>query len=173
VIGRLRKLFEKGEHHEELINLDDLITSTLQLLRSELTTNNILVRTELKAGLPAISGDWVELQQVLVNLMMNAIDAMASVPRSARTLSIVTTATKEGNIEVSIRDRGPGMPEDQLKQIFEPFFTTKKSGLGLGLSICSTIIAAHRGQITLRNALGGGMVATVSLPRSAQLAKVS
>jgi signal transduction histidine kinase len=106
------------------------------------------------------------LQQVLINLMMNAAEAMASTAPSDRTLSIVTRESTDGKVEVSIRDRGPGMSPTELKRIFEPFFTTKKGGLGLGLSICRNIIRAHRGHITVRNASGGGLVATVLLPKS-------
>jgi signal transduction histidine kinase len=104
---------------------------------------------------------------------MNAIEAMGSTPPSERTLSIATRVTEEGYVEVSIRDRGPGMSPDQQKRIFEPFFTTKAGGLGLGLSICSNIITLHRGQLTLGKAPGGGVVATVLLPKSVQLAIAS
>ena len=101
---------------------------------------------------------------MLINLLMNAVEAMASTPTPDRMLKIVTRETDERNVEVSVRDRGPGMPEAELKRTFEPFFTTKAGGLGLGLSICSTIVTSNRGQITLRNASSGGMIATVSLP---------
>ena len=173
VIRSLRALLKKGEHREAVINLNDLLASTLRLLHSELVKRKINVDTELKAELPPVSGDSVELQQVLINLMMNAMEAMASAPPSERTLSIVTRETNEGNVEVSIRDQGPGMPPDELEKTFEPFFSTKEGGLGLGLSICSNIIKSHGGQITLRNAGGGGMVATTSLPKSIQLAAAS
>jgi PAS domain S-box-containing protein len=173
VIRHLRTLLQKGERCEEVISLNDLIVSTLQLLHSELATRKITVNTELRPDLPSISGDSVELQQVLINLIMNAIEAMASTPPSERALYVVTEETRQGNVAVSIRDRGPGMPPDKQKRIFEPFFTTKVGGLGLGLSICSTIVALHRGQLDLRNASEGGLVATVSLPKSAQLAIAS
>ena len=163
-IRHLRKLLKKGERREALINLNDLLVSALQLLHSEFVIRRIKVDTEFNDGLPPISGDSVELQQVLINLLMNAVEAMASTPTPDRMLKIVTRETDEGNVEVSVRDRGPGMPEAELKRIFEPFFTTKDGGLGLGLSICSTIVTSHRGRITLRNASGGGMIATVSLP---------
>jgi len=173
VIRHLRKLLQKGEHSEAVISLNDLIASTLQLLHSELMTRKIRVETDLKASLPPISGDSVELQQVLINLIMNAIEAMASTPPSERALSIVTTETNEGHVEVSIRDCGPGMSDDQLNRVFEPFFTTKAGGLGLGLSMCSTIVTLHHGQLDLRNAPGGGVVATVSLPANVRLAMAS
>ena len=137
VIHRLRRLLKKGEHKAGLINLNDQITSTLRLVHSELVSRRIKVRTDLDAHLPPVMGDRVQLQQVFLNLMMNAMDAMASMPASERTLSISTRSTEKGNVEVSITDRGPGMSPDQLKRVFEPFFTTKQHGLGLGLPICS------------------------------------
>jgi len=172
VIRRLRQLLHRGEHQKAPIDLNYLIASTLQLLRSELTTQNVKVDTELQTDLPSIPGDSVELQQVLINLIMNAIEAMASIPPPERTLSIITEENQEGNVAVSIRDRGPGMSPDKLERI-EPFFTTKVGGLGLGLSICSTIVTSHHGKLGLRNASAGGIVATVSLPKGAQLAPAS
>ena len=173
LIRRLRQLLQKREHHEASINLNDLIASTMKLLHFELATRKINVKTDLKSALPPISGDSVGLQQVLINLIMNAIDAMASIEPSQRTLGIVTEETQEGYVAVSIRDHGPGMSPDELKRIFMPFFTTKAAGLGLGLSICSTIVASHHGELTLRNAPGGGMIATVLLPKDVQLAIAS
>lgn len=166
VISHLRKLLQKGEHREELISLNDLVASTLRLLHSELITNKITVDSQLKTELPPVNGDWVELQQVLINLISNAIEAMASTAPSARRITIVTRETKEGCDEVSIRDRGRGMSPDELEHIFELFFTTKDGGLGLGLSICQTIVMGHGGQLTLSNASDGGVVATISLPKA-------
>ena len=164
VIRHIRKLLKKGERREALINLNDLLVSALQLLHSEFVIRKSKSTLSSMTGLRPISGNSVELQQVLINLLMNAVEAMASTPTPDRVLKIVTRETDEGNVEVSVGDRGPGMPEAELKRIFEPFFTTKDGGLGLGLSICSTIVTSHRGRITLRNASGGGMIATVSLP---------
>src|SRR5262249_54896128 len=132
VIRRLRRLFKKEERQSEPISLNELIISTLRLVQSELVHRNIRVDTELKTNLPPTSGDSVELQQVFLNLIMNALDAMTST--SIRRLSIATRETRDGYVEVSIRDRGPGMSPDELKRVHEPFFTTKQGGLGLGLS---------------------------------------
>ena len=173
MIRRLRSLLKKGESEPSLINVNDKIASTLGLLHSEFVIRGIKVQTNLEADLPTISGDRVQLQQVLINLMRNATDAMTSTPPSERALSILTRSTKEGYIEVSITDRGPGIPPEELERIREPFFTTKKGGLGLGLSISSAIVESHRGRLTLSNASDGGIVATVSLPTTAQLAAAS
>jgi PAS domain S-box-containing protein len=164
VIRQLRRLLKKEDRGEALVNLNDLLLSALKLLHSEFVIRKIRVDTDLSPALPPISGSPVELQQVLINLMINAMEAMAYTQRPDRKLEIMTRKDKDGNAVVSITDAGPGMPEGDLKRIFEPFFSTKDEGLGLGLSICSTIIAAHRGEISLHNASGGGMVATVSLP---------
>lgn len=173
LIRRLRQLLQKQEYHVVPIGLNDLIASTLQLLHFELSNRKIKVDTELDSALPPISGDLVGLQQVFINLIMNAIEAMASVEPARRELRIVTEETKEGYIGVLIRDHGPGMPSNELKRIFAPFFTTKTGGLGLGLSICSTIVTLHHGQLTLRNEPEGGMVATVLLPKDVQMAIAS
>jgi signal transduction histidine kinase len=98
---------------------------------------------------------------------------MASTPASKRTINIATRTTEDGYVEVSIRDHGPGMSPDELNRLFEPFFTTKERGLGLGLSICATIVRSHRGRLNLSNARGGGVTAIVSMPLSVQLAAVS
>ena len=173
VIDRLRHLLRKDERQSASIHLNNLISSTLGLLHSELGHRTIKVKTELEIDLPPISGDSVQLQQVLLNLMMNAMEAMASIPPSMRTLGIGTRTTAEGYAEVSITDRGPGMSPDDLNRLFEPFFTTKERGLGLGLSICATIVRSHRGRLRLSNASSGGVTATVSLPLPLRLAAAS
>jgi signal transduction histidine kinase len=173
VIQGLRQLLRKGENRSALIRLNDLTNSTLGLLNYEIVTRKMKVETELKTDLPPIAGDSVQLQQVLLNLMMNAMEAMASTPASKRTINIATRTTEDGYVEVSIRDHGPGMSPDELNRLFEPFFTTKERGLGLGLSICATIVRSHRGRLNLSNARGGGVTAIVSMPLSVQLAAVS
>jgi PAS domain S-box-containing protein len=170
VIRHLRKLLQRREHHEAAISLNDLAASTLQLLHSELVNKKIRVDTHLQPDLPSITGDAVELQQVLINLTMNAMEAMASTPASQRTLTISTAETKKGCVSVSIQDRGPGLPPAKEKRIFEPFYTTKAGGLGLGLSISSTIVISHGGELTLNTPPGGGTVATVTLPINAHAA---
>jgi C4-dicarboxylate-specific signal transduction histidine kinase len=173
VIQRLGRLMKKGEHESIPINLNDKITSTLRLLHSDLVDRKIRVRTDLKTDLPPIWGDRVQLQHAFLNLMMNAMEAMASTPTSMRTLGIVTRTTEEGYVEVSITDSGPGMSPDELNRVFEPFFTTKERGLGLGLSICASILRSHRGRLNLSNAAGGGVTATVSLPLPLRLVAAS
>jgi C4-dicarboxylate-specific signal transduction histidine kinase len=173
VIHRLRSLLRKEKLQSVPVSMNELIMSTLRIIHSELMNRKVKVETDLAEGLPAVSGDLVELQQVLLNVLMNAMEAMGSTPPALRTLSIATRESKHGGVEVSIRDRGHGMSPEQLARVHQPFFTTKKSGLGLGLSICSTILESHRGRLTLSSAGDGGIVATISLPKIAQLAAAS
>ena len=106
----------------------------------------------------------MQLQQVLLNLIMNAMDAMASTPDALRRIQISTRATATGTVEVCLKDHGPGLKAADVKRVFVPFYTTKDHGLGLGLSICATIIEQHGGRIGLRNDDSGGAVAEISLP---------
>jgi len=173
VVHRLRRLLKRGEQQSVPTNLNDLITSTLALLHSELVDRKIKVEIALEEALPSVSGDPIQLQQVLLNLMMNSMEAMANTPAQKCLLSVVTRMAKDGCIEVRITDRGPGIASNEVARLFQPFFTTKGHGLGLGLSICSTIIQSHSGLLNLSNAPGGGAIAVVRLPVRVELAQAS
>ena len=164
VIQRLRGLLKKGESRSVSVDLNQLVDSTLALLRHQLIGRRVTVATDLASDLPAIIGDPVQLQQVLLNLIMNAMDAMASTPDALRRIQISTRATATGTVEVCLKDHGPGLKAADVKRVFVPFYTTKDHGLGLGLSICATIIEHHGGRIGLRNDDFGGAVAEISLP---------
>lgn len=169
VIQRLRGLLKKGESSAEPVDLNELVESTTKLLRNELIERRVTLETDLATGGPSTFGDPVQLQQVLLNLMVNAMDAMVSVPPGERRIHVSTRETPAGAAKLVVRDRGPGIKPKGGNQVFEPFYTTKEHGLGLGLTICATIIRKHGGTIDLRNDDAGGAVAEISLPAGVML----
>jgi PAS domain S-box-containing protein len=165
VIHRLRLLLKKGEppKHCDDVDLNEVVRDVLKLMRNDLINQNVTVDTDLAQNLPAVTGDRVELQQVLLNLVLNACEAMADCGSSERQLLIASKLEKSA-VQVSVTDRGGGIPEKKIEQVFERFFTTKKEGMGLGLSICRTIVNAHRGEIWVTNNAEGGATFHFSLP---------
>jgi len=164
VIKRIRRFLKKGESKIENVDINDLVNATILLLHSELITRRVNVDLELTPDVPGILGDPIQLQQVILNIVMNAMDAMTSTPAGWRRMAICTEIKKNGFVEVSIRDRGTGIRPADERRLFEPFYTTKDQGLGLGLALCSSIIEAHGGKLTLANHADGGAVAVFSLP---------
>ena len=164
VIHRLRGLLKKGEVEYELVDMNELIASTLRLLHSELIDRRISIHRAQVTHLAQVRGDPVQLQQILLNLFINAMDAMEDVAPARRTISVRTATTDEGGVVVRIADRGTGLPPSQEKSVFQPFFTTKKRGLGLGLSICASIVKLHGGTLSLQNNVSEGAIAIFRLP---------
>jgi PAS domain S-box-containing protein len=167
VLHRMRGLLKGGETKFETVDLNAIVSFTLQLMHSELINRQVRVSCALDASLPPVTGDSVQLQQVLLNLVMNAADSMNEQAPSRRIITIRTQAL-EKEIEISIADLGVGLSPAQEERVFRPFFTTKERGLGLGLSICSSIIKAHSGKLSLVNRPTGGVTATFILPRPSQ-----
>ena len=166
VIRRLRALLKRGEAQLQPIDLNDVVAEALELAQGDLSLRNISVSTTLAKDSVAVRGDRIQLQQVLLNLIMNAADAMNAIPREERHLSIAVGSNIAGQGLVSLADRGPGIPPDRIEKLFEPFFTTKEHGLGLGLSISRSITNAHSGSLWAENNLGRGATFHLTLPTS-------
>jgi C4-dicarboxylate-specific signal transduction histidine kinase len=146
IIKRIRLLFKKSTPQQELVDVNEAIREVSVLLRSEATRYNITVRMELAANLPRIMGDRVQLQQVLMNLIVNSIDAMREVD-GARELTVKSRSTEKEEVLVSVSDTGVGLPPQQADQIFNAFFTTKAHGTGMGLRISRSIVESHGGRL--------------------------
>ena len=159
---RLRSLLKRGETRLFPLKLNEVIEDVLRLLRSDLVARGVTVRTMLAEGLPDVLGDEVQLQQVLLNIITNACDAMVENPPKDRILRISTNA-QSGGVRLSMEDQGRGLPGGDVSQIFQPFFTTKTHGLGIGLSICRSIIAAHHGRIWAEANEGRGTTLHIEL----------
>ena len=168
VIRRLRLLLKKGEVQHQPFDLNEAVREVLKLVRSDLVNQGVAVHTELAPALPAVNADRVQLQQVLLNLVMNACDAMAGGPAGDHKLIIRTGLAGNEGIRVSVADRGVGLAPDNLEKVFEPFFTTKVQGMGLGLSVCRTIITAHGGKLWAANNPERGATFHFTLPASTE-----
>jgi PAS domain S-box-containing protein len=147
VIHRIRTLIKKVPARIDRIDINDIIHDVVTLTRNELSNNGVSLQTRLAQGLPPIQGDRVQLQQVILNLIINAIEAMSSMSNGARELSISTGIDTSSGALVAVRDSGPGLDPASLNRLFDAFYTTKSSGMGMGLSICRSIIEAHEGRI--------------------------
>lgn len=164
VIHRMRSLLKKGQVQLEPLDINQLVDSVVKLMRSDLAIHNVALETRLAVDLPAVNGDDVQLQQVLLNLMLNGCDAMAGVEGNERRLLVRTELADASEVCLSVFDQGCGIPPERLEQIFEPFFTTKTRGTGLGLAVCHTIITAHGGKLWATNNAGRGATVQFTLP---------
>jgi PAS domain S-box-containing protein len=164
IIKRLRSLIKKKELEFETIVLNDVVAEVAELLQSDALQKRIRISLDLQNDLPLLRADTVQLQQILLNFLLNAFDAMADTPEELRCVSIQTRLLNTDQIRMSVKDGGHGIPVDQLDKIFQPFFTTKKDGLGMGLSIVRSIVLAHGGQISADNNPEGGATFHISLP---------
>jgi len=156
VIRRLRLLLAKGEVQHQLLDVNDVVHDALQLVHSDLLLHTVSAQAELAPGLAAVTGDRVQIQQVLLNLIMNACTAMDDAAALERTLIVRTEPSAGEGVRVSVVDRGRGIPREDMNRIFEPFFTTRSQGMGLGLAVCRTIVGAHGGKLWATNNDDGG-----------------
>ncbi|MDM0065118.1 ATP-binding protein [Variovorax sp. J31P207] len=163
IIRRLGALFRRGETRFVRLDLNALVGETLELARTELMTRHVVAATELDPLLPPVDGERVQLQQVLLNLVLNAADAMSANDPARRTLT-VRTASADGTVRLCVADEGVGIPAEDISRVFDPFWTTKTDGTGVGLAICKTIVAAHRGVLTATNNPQGGSTFCANWP---------
>src|ERR1700736_4641922 len=157
VLDRIRALIKKVPARTDGFDINDAIIDVVALTRGELSSNGVLLQTQFAQGLPLIQGDRVQLQQVILNLIVNAVQAMCGVAEGPRELLVTTARSEPNGVLVAVKDSGPGLAPASLEHLFAPFYTTKPDGLGMGLSICRSIVEAH----------GGRLWATANMPRGA------
>jgi C4-dicarboxylate-specific signal transduction histidine kinase len=163
IIQRLRSLLKKAPFELKDVDLAKLVRETIELLSGLATARGVKLESFLTSMPLSVKGDRIQLQQVIINLMTNAMDAMSGKPNATRAMS-VNTAVIDNFAEISVSDAGPGIPSENLKDVFEPFFTTKAHGMGMGLSIARTIVEAHGGQLSAQNRAAGGAEFRIRLP---------
>jgi C4-dicarboxylate-specific signal transduction histidine kinase len=167
IISRIRLLFNKGTPQHELVDVNEVIGEMVVLLRGETTRYCVSVRTELAADLPQVMGDRVQLQQVLMNLMMNSIEAMKDVD-GTRELTVNSQRAEHEDVVVSVTDSGVGLPPRHADQIFNAFFTTKPQGTGMGLRISRSIVESHGGRLWATDNSPRGATFLFTLPTKAE-----
>ncbi|PDQ19360.1 PAS domain-containing sensor histidine kinase [Mesorhizobium sanjuanii] len=165
IVHRIRALSKKGDIQMALVDVNELVNEALVLVRHELDANRITLKLDLASRpLPAF-GDRIQLQQVLINLLINGIQAMASSNSDFREILVTTSIDESSQANVRIQDSGPGIDPDSARQLFNAFFTTKTDGIGMGLSICRSIVESHGGDVWIVPNPGGGAIFQFSLPR--------
>ncbi|HTN82975.1 MAG TPA: ATP-binding protein [Sorangium sp.] len=164
IIQRMRAMLRKGELSAAALDLDELIRDVVRLMASAALLAGTTVRIELAPGLPRVRGDRIQLQQVLLNLLVNALDAVARRPPEARLVVVRTRRADGGQVELSVADSGEGIPPADLERVFEPFFTSKPQGLGVGLAISRSIVEAHGGRLWAEHCPGEGATFRCALP---------
>lgn len=164
IIDKLRDFLRKDDVSKSELCINDVVTSTLKLVEADARAEGIPIHTDLAEDLPMTSGDLIQLQQVLMNLTHNAVDAMEDSPNKEEGVIIQTSQPTPGEVQVSVLDHGHGVPPQLAESIFHPFVTTKRDGLGVGLAISRTIIKAHDGELFCRRNPIGGAIFGFTLP---------
>jgi C4-dicarboxylate-specific signal transduction histidine kinase len=164
VIDRIRALIKKAPPRKDGVQINEAILDVTALTHGEVVKNGVLVQTQLAEGLPLIQGDRVQLQQVILNVIINAVEAMSGVSEGSRELLIGTKQDASGGVLVTVQDSGPGLNLESVDRLFDAFYTTKPSGMGMGLSICRSIVEAHGGRIWASSTAGPGAIIQFTLP---------
>jgi len=164
VIGGIRAMFKSDSQEKVPLEINPLIGEVLTLVHGELQRQRVAVQTELAHGLPKVLANRVQLQQVMMNLLMNAVEAMAGVTDGVRSLRVKSEIREPHDVLITVQDSGPGIDQNNMDRIFRPFFTTKSNGMGMGLSICRSIIEAHNGRLSALSGIDHGSAFQVVLP---------
>lgn len=164
VIRRMRALAKKEEFDFNLLDLWEIIDEIVALVHSDAILRNVSMKIDIDPNLPQTAGDKIQLQQVLLNLLLNAFDAMKDSQMAEREVVVKAGLDGANMLKIMISDRGTGLTSDKLDKIFEPFYTTKREGLGMGLSISRSIIEAHGGRLWAENNQGSGATFSFTLP---------
>jgi two-component system, LuxR family, sensor kinase FixL len=164
IIRKMRTLVRKSDMEWQAVDVSGVVHDVVSLVHSDAIVRGIRITLDIAPALPTVRGDKVQLQQVLLNLMLNALDAVQGRPACDRLVTVQVAADPDGSVRLRVRDRGPGLTIEQMDKIFQPFFTSKPHGLGLGLSISRNIVSAHGGRIWAENDAEGGAAFHVLLP---------
>ncbi|MET0706085.1 MAG: ATP-binding protein [Tardiphaga sp.] len=163
IVTRIRAFLKKKPAQQDMLEIGEIIEEAALLVERELSKDGITLTLDTKPGLPPVRGDRIQLQQVLVNLMVNAGQAMAE--QVGPRIVTVSTGVADGNrLSVTVKDTGPGIPQEDLPRLFEAFFTTKHGGMGMGLAICRTTVESHGGQLSAESVPGSGATFRLTLP---------
>jgi C4-dicarboxylate-specific signal transduction histidine kinase len=166
VIQRLRRFLTKTRIEARNVDLNEIVSEVMRILAAQAAAHNVAISIVLSPDLLIVKGDRIQLEQVILNLVANAIDALTDTRRVTRQITVQTNRLDLQIAELSVSDTGPGIQPDALKHIFEPFFTTKDSGMGMGLAIARTIVEAHGGRLWAENQASGGAIFHLTLPMS-------
>ncbi|HUA51570.1 MAG TPA: ATP-binding protein [Candidatus Sulfotelmatobacter sp.] len=164
VVGRIRALARKAPPGTDVLEINEVVREAIGLTHSEIVMGGVSLRIELAEDLPLVQGDRVQLQQVMLNVIINAIEAMATPGEGPHDLLIKTARIKSGRVLIAVGDSGPGVEPADLAHIYDAFYGTKPDGLGIGLSVCRTIIRAHRGRLWATRGVPSGTVFQFTLP---------
>jgi len=164
IVSSVRTLFKKTDDRRNLTHLDDVAREVLGLLQHDLESSQVTVATEHQVSLPPVRADRIQLQQIVLNLVKNEIEAMSTVPSGSRHVRVVTRLNGNSTVLLSVQDSGHGITAEHQGRIFDPFFTTKPTGMGLGLAICRTVAQDHGGNLRLVETSSHGSIFEIELP---------
>jgi signal transduction histidine kinase len=164
VVGRVRSLAKRSSPHKDLLNINEIILETLTLTHSEIEQNRIVLRTQLSDDLPPVAGDRIQLQQVILNLVINAVESMGAAGEGPRELLVSSAQNEAKEVLLAVRDSGAGLDPGKLDHLFDAFYTTKSRGMGMGLTINRSIVEAHGGRIWATQHFPRGAIFQFTLP---------